>query len=130
MAERTESKWYDASGLEELHADLRQDFTRTLEVLSKRPVLRAHFDACSTCQQIREESIAKLPQPQEISGHRRELVRLDNAKLRFVLGLPADVEIVAATANMDPLYVDLLITGPDIAMVPLSHGATYSKLEY
>ncbi len=101
----SDEPWYDPVGNpEQLHEDLRRNPLPLLAQAQQRPSLRRHIESCETCRQIREPGMP--PDPRQ-----RMVVALDHVRLRELLGLPPDIEILHVYALDEPNVVKILLSG-------------------
>jgi hypothetical protein len=101
--------WYDAGDPDRLHADLRADYARTAQAITRRPALAAAHRDCAECARIR----AAVHAP--VAGRRRRIkIVLRPSQLHQLLGLPESHQVVFVYSTPDPNAVMVLVEGDDL----------------
>jgi hypothetical protein len=122
MAEMPNRKWYDDGNLDEMHADLRESYLRTLQDINRRPRLVAHFKACDVCQEIRSEKEPKLTFTTAVFSQenlrRRKQFLIDQPTMRNILGLgPNEVILFMEVIGEQQEVVAVTVASPDYPSV-------------
>jgi hypothetical protein len=120
------AKWYDEATLDEMHEDLKREYSKTLAVIADRPVLAKHFTSCVECKTIQkaQEQTGSV----ELDAHRRRKLVLGYAELHALLGLKPTQEIAALEVRQDPLTLAVILTGPDEPVTLLNVESPISVL--
>jgi hypothetical protein len=114
------AKWYDEATLEEMHADLKTEYLKTLAVITNRPMLLKHFNSCAECQTLHHaHHLNETYGSPDGLTHRRRKVVLRYSQIHALLGLKSDQAVVALEIKQDPMTLSLIVTGPDEPNIPV-----------
>lgn len=126
-------KWYDEATLEEMHADLKVEYLKTLAIIAVRPVLLKHFNSCPECQTIKaaQESVTEAPaeMPHRELLRRRKTFVLDSEQITRLLGLPANAGILFLRTSHENELLEVTVCSPDYDVVPYTVQPHYVRVE-
>ncbi len=127
------AKWYDTATLEEMHADLKTEYLKTLAIIAVRPVLLKHFNSCPECQTIKTAQEGATEAPAEMPH--RELLRrrktfvLNSDDLARMIGIPSNAGVLFLRTSHEDELLEVTVCSPDYDVVPPTVQPPYVRLE-
>jgi hypothetical protein len=127
------AQWYDMATLDEMHADLKTEYLKTLAVITNRPMLLKHFHSCTECQTIKTAQEGATEAPAEMPHRellrRRKIFLLTTGDLTKILGLPPNAGVLFARVTGESDVIEITACSPDYDIVEYGSQPFVSVLE-